>query len=372
LKREAETQRASSRAKRFSVADRARALQRAGEIGTAAAAVEFGVSASTLRTWRRRLPSATQTAVEAPAEPGGELEQPAPDGPLDVVASAEVRARDAGAAAEEILAQLRAASARGDANGARAFGAAYAASSDRAARASTQVLDLRAQHAVVVQREADLLIAAVEGAIGVLVAQHGLPGGLTGEARRLVGEEVRRVNAASMAGERVEAVPVRPRVSAPVAEVVAPAAASVPDEDVGDDPGIDDESVNDVVIDLDADEDELAEDELDGDGAEPSAEDAEIPEHELVALGEIPMAFRNRFAIGDEGQHRSRVAWTRRVRAEKAQRAAAEEAAEEADERVAAEAAAARAARRADPGPAPSGWGSRGGRGRGPTDRAGG
>jgi hypothetical protein len=138
------------------------------------------------------------------------------------------------------------------------------------------------------------------------------------------------------------------------AEVVVDAAASVPDEDVGDDPGIDDESVNDVVIDLDADEDELAED-------------------ELVALGEIPMAFRNRFAIGDEGQHRSRVAWTRRVRAEKAQRAAAEEAAEDADEQRRQDAAAARAARRADPGPAPSGWNSRGGRGRGPAgERAGG
>jgi hypothetical protein len=185
---------------------------------------------------------------------------------------------------------------------------------------------------------------------------------LTGEARRLVGEEVRRVNAASMAGERVVAVPVGPRASAPVVEDV-------------DDLAIDDESVDDVVIDLDPDEDELA-----GDNGEGSVEDAEIiseneefSESELVPLLAIPAPFRARFELGDAGGERARVAWSQKLRDEQRRRGDAEQAAEKADAEMAAKGAAARAARRADPGPAPSGWNSRGGRGRGPAgERAGG
>jgi transposase-like protein len=97
----------------------------------------------------------------------------------------------------------------------------------------------------------------------------------------------------------------------------------------------------------------------------------EIADHELVALAEIPVAWRSRFVFGADGGYRARVAWTRKVRADEAARAAAAVLAAEAEAegvRVAAEVRAARPV-----GPAPAGWDSRrGGRGRGPSgERAG-
>lgn len=105
---------------------------------------------------------------------------------------------------------------------------------------------------------------------------------------------------------------------------------------------------------------------------EPSiSADVEIPEHQLVGLAEIPVAWRSRFVFGEDGDLRARIAWTRKVRADEVARTLAAEVAAEAEAESVRVAAAERAAR--VPGPAPAGWdGRRGGRGRGPAgERAG-
>ena len=321
LKRAAETQRASSRAKRFSAADRVRALQRAGEIGTAAAAIEFGVSASTLRTWRRRLSTATQAAVVARGEPAA-AEQPVvvPDGPLDVVASAEARARDAAAAAEEILVQLRAASARGDANAARAFGSAYAASADRAARAAEQVLDLRERHGGVTLADGERLVEIVNSWMRAL----GVPWAAGGSARRLFGELVRREirdadpDADTSDGLATDAALARlgDAARAELARFYATQLAAAAVAPSGEDPDA-----------LDAEDGVRGDSDAEHDlprlpapssptGAEGAA-DADDEPPELVELAAVPAAFRARFELGDAGSERARRAYSERLRDER-------------------------------------------------------
>lgn len=218
------------------------------------------------------------------------------------------------------------------------------------------MLQLRAAHARVIEAEGELLVRAAEAAFRGLVAESVFPGGLVAIARRRFGEEVRRLKGG---GEQGDAEPVGLPESAPVvgAPPMVRAFDEPDDEDALDlEDGPDDaELLDDVVIDLDADEKDLAEDELAADDAEPSA-DAEIPEHELIPLLEIPLSFRNKFALGEAGQRRARIAFARQRRAEEAQRAAAAQAAEVADDLRRQAAAAARAARRASPGPAPGGW----------------
>jgi hypothetical protein len=87
---------------------------------------------------------------------------------------------------------------------------------------------------------------------------------------------------------------------------------------------------------------------------------------ELVELSAVPAPFRGRFALGDEGAERARVAWSEALRDQRRRQADAEAANAQADAASAAEAAAARAARRVDPGPAPRGWDG-GRRGHGPS-----
>jgi len=63
--------RASGRARRVSVADRAAALQRAEIVGDQAAAVEFGVKPATIRSWRRRAKDAPVEQRVVPVEASG-------------------------------------------------------------------------------------------------------------------------------------------------------------------------------------------------------------------------------------------------------------------------------------------------------------
>jgi hypothetical protein len=278
-------------------------------------------------------------------------------GPLDVVAQAEVRARDAAAAAEEILVELRAATARGDGNAARAFGAAYAAASDRAARAERQVLELDEQRTRISQRDGEVMAAAAVGAIETFVARHGLERGAVTELRELMQMELREP------GSTRKALPsVLPQVSTAVETSVSaevrnsqrsgylelPAVAGELDDD--------DEPVGEMAVEVAGDVDDPRDD-------EPLV---------LCDPSEVPSAWRNRFELSPAGAERARVAYSEHLRELRRKREAAEAAAEEAER----ERAKAAAAERADrvPGPAPAGWNSRrGGRGRGPSgERAGG
>jgi hypothetical protein len=263
-------------------------------------------------------------------------------------------------AADELLVELRAATARGDANGCRALGSAFAAAHDRAQRAAEGALSLREVNVRITQAQGELLVRAAEAAFAALSAEGVLPGGLVAIAKRRFGEELRRLNGG---GEPV-ALPEPASVVAPPPMV--PAFDEPDDEDLPDlEDGRDDaELLDDLAIDLDAAEEGLA-----ADDAAPSAEDAEIPENELIPLLEVPLSYRSRFQLGAAGERRARVAFTRQRRAEEAQRAAAEQAAEAADDLRRKAAAAARAARPV--GRAPAGWDSRGRRGGGPAGRAG-
>jgi hypothetical protein len=140
-----------------------------------------------------------------------ELSEPAAEsegkrGRLDPVASAEDRAREAGEASREVLEQLRKATAKGDGNAARAFGAAYAASADRAYRAETQVLELRAQHDLVDRHVGEMVVAAVQAAIAGISRRYNWLPRMGPEAERAVGQELRRLSSAehAAAGELVE------------------------------------------------------------------------------------------------------------------------------------------------------------------------
>jgi hypothetical protein len=89
---------------------------------------------------------------------------------------------------------------------------------------------------------------------------------------------------------------------------------------------------------------------------------------ELVALSEVPAAFRARFELGDAGAERARRAWSERLRDE--QRQAREREAQAREAEAAAPAVPVRAPRRISGGGSPF---PRGGRGHGPSgERAGG
>jgi hypothetical protein len=103
---------------------------------------------------------------------------------------------------------------------------------------------------------------------------------------------------------------------------------------------------------------------------EPASDD--VPELVLCDASEVPQAWLSRFELGADGRERCRRAYSEHLRDQQRKREAAEAAAGEAERERVRAAAAQRAARRADPGPAPQGWdGRRGGRGRGPSERAG-
>jgi len=99
-----------------------------------------------------------------------------------------------------------------------------------------------------------------------------------------------------------------------------------------------------------------------GDAGEPDPDPDDDEPLELVAMGEVPAAFRSRFALTDDGAERARAAWSVKLRD---QRRAREDAARAAEARVSPPSA-------VTAGPLPHGWdGSGRRRGRGPADRAG-
>lgn len=99
------------------------------------------------------------------------------------------------------------------------------------------------------------------------------------------------------------------------------------------------------------------------DAGEPDPDPDDDGPLELVAMGEVPAAFRNRFAVDEAGAERARAAWSEKSRDQRRER-----------ERAEAEAEAARVSppSAVTAGPLPHGWGGSGRRrGRGPSDRAG-
>ena len=98
------------------------------------------------------------------------------------------------------------------------------------------------------------------------------------------------------------------------------------------------------------------------DAGEPDPDPDDDGPLELVAMGEVPASFRNRFAVDEAGAERARVAWSVKLRDQWRAREDAARAAE-------AEASAPRAV---SVSPLPASWDASGRRrGRGPVDRAG-
>lgn len=95
------------------VATRRRAVKRADEVGSAAAAKEFGVSPATIRSWRARLADASVSS--SPSEPVVAAQGPTGDPVVD----AEKRAADAWAVAARALEVASVALGEGDARAAR-------------------------------------------------------------------------------------------------------------------------------------------------------------------------------------------------------------------------------------------------------------
>jgi hypothetical protein len=217
----------------------------------------------------------------------------------------------------------------------------------QAARAlASEVAILRESSVRVSGSEGERLIEVLDGWGSML----GLPWGPSAPARRLLGELLRRAGS----GEGVSDVEVERLAETARGELArafaVQLAAAVPA--VGDGEDLDDE--------LDVDESVV----ISHQSVAPSPPAAEPAPLELVALADVPAAFRARFALTDDGAQRARVAWSERVR---------DRAREDAERAAEAEAVTVSAPRRVRSGPLPQGWDSPGRRGRGPSgERAGG
>jgi hypothetical protein len=387
--RQAERERAASgvRAGASDPATRRWAVERAEQIGDERAAKEACVSRATLRSWRKRLKDEAGSVASEGASGGGPAMVAssvravvAGDGELEQTEAELGEVREARAVALARSVELgRAGNDIASSNASRAAKEFAAAARSLAAEA---VL-LRESDVRLTERQGELLARALEDFTRRLAlpwvasVRELLSAALQLAAGREVpdidrtagraADELRKHFAALLAAE----APALGRNAEDLRHLDTPEAAphgrvDAPKDSAtgsfGDPLGAEPGGVNGGVVDVPAGQIETA---------VSISEDAEIAEGDLIALAEIPAAWRSRFVFGADGDARARAAWTRKVRADEAARAVAAEVAAEAEAEQARAAAAERAAR--VPGPAPAGWDSRrGGRGRGPAgERAG-
>ncbi len=350
-------------AKRATVADpatRAAAVQRASEVGSAQAAREFGVQTSTIRSWRKRVaaeppaPTATEPAEATPVAP-------AEPGEITSVDELSAFARDLMTSARVSQRAIERAVREGKNTGAYHLSLATGIQLDKIGTLVAAVERLRETSGLSSERELARLTERLRGFL------H--EGNIDADKEPW---------AALMQRWFVGAMPtvaVAPAQQLPEHGVETVTAEVVPDDDTG---GEDIEEASVVEPEpTTADAEQLDDDITASESPEVAeqatdTEPADIPDVELVPLTDIPLSFRHRFQLGDAGQRRAQVAWTRQVREQ--QQAA--EVAEKAER----EAAAAQAPRRVSSArhtPLPRGWehgGTHGGhgRGRGPAGTAGG
>jgi hypothetical protein len=346
---------ASGRAPVSDAATRVWALERAVEIGDERAAAEVGVNRATIRSWRARAAKGGGVAVAGGGSAGGVVASAVPSAGVD----------DELAVAESELVEVRAARAAALTRStelARAGNDVAASHAARAARdfatasrsLSAEVVLLREADVRLTERQGELLARALEG----FTRRLGLPwvasvrGLLSAALQLAAGKEVPDVDrTAGLAADELhrhfagmlaaEAPDTRIDTEAAPAHSGGDRSVDSATGSHADPLGVEPSGVNGEVVDV-------------------PAVDVEIAEGDLIALAEIPVAWRSRFVFGADGDCRARVAWTRKVRADEAARAAAAELAAEAEAESARVAAEARASR--VPGPAPAGWDARGGR----------
>ena len=329
------------RASRVDDATRRAGVARADAVGAAQAAAELGVAVATIRSWRRKIdsesPSPVAQSVEAtplaPMEPGE----------ITSVDELSAFARDLMTSARASQRAIERAVREGKNTGAYHLSLATGIQLDKIGTLVAAVERLRETSGLSSERELERLIERLRGFL------H--EGNIDADKEPW---------AALMQRWFVGAMPtvaVAPAQQLPEHGVETVTAEAVPDDDTG---GEDIEEASVVE-------------------PEPTTADAgqtaDSEPLELVPMHEVPLDFRHKFALGDAGQERARVAWSEKVRDQLAQAAA------EAAERAAAEAAAAAQAPRrvssARHTPLPRGWehgGTHGGhgRGRGPAGTAGG
>lgn len=288
-----EAQRASMRAKgRFTDGEKRAILARAETVGPKLAAEEAGVSPATLRTWRARLPADVEMPVAVAASAGAGIGSPS--GAVGLRAQADKER----VAMSRALDQADRLLAKGLASEARNASVVAGVRADRAREleesARAEELHEAALSKATAERVLDL-VRQVFADVGLVVPSALLrerlavwpdapPPGVVEQARDLVRRALREEFRAELPAE----------ASASADDIEAPGAS--PDDD----------------------------------GEQAPEEEPLVP----VPMQDVPLDFRNRFALGDDGQERARVAWSTKLRDEQRQREATVQAAEEAAVRV--------------------------------------
>jgi transposase-like protein len=342
---------------------RAEAIALAREVGAAEAARRLGLSASTVRSWLRRAGvSAGSTARPSPepmAVPATVMQAAVAESvPTDPVQAAVYRAAQAWKASTDALERMNAANLAGDTTAGRNLATSYGIATERAEKLERLATELRTSRPQATEALLDEMLVRVRGLL--------LEAGLSEREPRIAALLSRWFTGPAPS---VAVPPAEPRPAQPRRGAVAPhRALPRPPADTASEPidADDAEPVEPTEADDDTapDDNDLAD--TSDDASEPDVDDA--PPVEQVPLSAVPMAWRNRFQLGEAGQERARVAYSESLARQRQDGLAREAAAEQAAEQEAAERAAARAAN--PPPPLPVGWDRAGGR-RGPAGRAG-
>ena len=342
------------RASRVDDATRRAGVARAAEVGAAQAAAELGVRPATIRSWRRKIDSEPPSPAAQPAQSAPAM----PTEPAEITTVAELSefARELMTSARASQKAIERAVREGKYTGSYHLSLATGIQLDKIAGLVAAVERLRETSGVSSDRELQRLTERLRGFLHEGNIDPNTEPWMALLARWFTGP-----------------MPTSTGVSVGAARALPEHAVGSVDGEAmpADDTGADDD---DAEADGPLTDAEVVLDEPTAAGdAEPTTEptgDAEQTDDEpleMLPMSAVPLDFRNRFTLDAEGQERARVAWSEKVRDEKRATEAREQAAK---------AAAARPRVRAPSPPVsklPAGWDrAPRGRGRGPSERAGG